>query len=143
MRGIVAVVVCALAAPAAADPPTEVVAKSAARAWMAAARARDGAALARASAPTVRVEISDEYGCPVKTVARSRRAIEQVARRLGRCVPAVPDAWWIANPPVGDTLDVGFSTTDLERAEIVALTIDRDGRVASVRLSIFRGDDAD
>ena len=143
MRGSIAVLVCALAARAAADPPSEGAAKAAARAWMAAARARDGAALARASAASMRVEISDEYGCPVKTVARSRRAIAQIARRLGPCVPAVPDSGWIANAPMDDTRVVGFSTTDLDRAELVALTIDARGRVAAVRLSIFRGDDAD
>lgn len=126
----------ALAGAAAADPPTEEVAKRAAATWFAAARNGDAATLSRASARGVRVSI-DQMGCGITTTAATRRDFAKVAKRLAGChLLRAPAAWWRPAEVSGDTRTVGFMTDD-ETFLIVAVTVDAGGRViaASVRTS--------
>ncbi|HTJ46052.1 MAG TPA: hypothetical protein VL463_28300 [Kofleriaceae bacterium] len=139
MRGIAIVSIVLCARVAAAEPPGEDVAIRAASAWFAAGRAGDGAALAKVSARTVRVQI-DQYGCHVDAVAKSRAALRRVAKQLKACslMSAPPSSWHASQPPVGDTRVVGFATMD-ESFVMVGVTVDAKGRVTDASMTTSYG----
>jgi hypothetical protein len=135
MRGIAIVWIVVAAQAAAADPPSEDVAIRAASAWFAAGRAGDGAALAKVSARTVKVQI-DQYGCHVEAVAKSRADLRRVAKKLKACsLMSAPPSRWRAQAPVGDTRPVGFMTMD-ESFVTVGVVVDAHGRVTAATMTM-------
>ena len=138
MRGITLVVLCALGRAAFAEPPSEEVAKRAAVAWTAAARGGKAAALARSSARSVRVDVDSGLGCPIETVAKTRRDLARVARRLAGCMLAPALAQWHAYPPDGDTRRVAYASMD-ETVYFVDVVVDAGGRVTSVGVQTSYG----
>jgi hypothetical protein len=136
MRWASVLVVCALAARASAEPPSEGLAKAAAGDWFRAAAAGDAAELRRFSAPGLRVEIDAGLGCPIQ--ARSRADAKRIARALRKCLFAIPASEWNASPAVGDTRAVSFATMD-ETFYIFDVTVDANGRVLAVHMQTAYG----
>jgi len=140
MRWIVVAVVCALAAPAAAAPPSEDAARAAAAAWFRAAAHGDGAALARASAFPLVVEIDAGLDCPMKRRIRSRHGVARLARRLKRCLFPMPAEKWHGDRPSGDRRTVIAATSE-ETFYIFDVTVDARGRVVQVTEQTAYGGD--
>jgi hypothetical protein len=136
MRTAIAITLCALAAPAAADPPGEGLSKAAAGDWFRAAAAGDAVEVRRLSAPALRVEVDAGLGCPIRT--RGRAAAARIARKARACLFAIPAADWQPSEVQGDTRTVQFATTE-ETFYMFDVTVDARGRVLAVRMTTSHG----
>jgi hypothetical protein len=129
-------IVCALAVPVAAAPPSEGLAKAAAGDWFKAAAEGDAARLRALSAPALRVDIDAGLGCPID--ARSRADAKTIARRARTCLFAIPAADWRPSQVAGDTRTVAFATDD-ETFYMFDVTVDARGRVVAVHMQTSYG----
>jgi hypothetical protein len=133
MRWACVVVVCALSARASADPPTEQIATRAAAAWFRAAAAGDANAMRAVSGPALVVSFDPMMTdrCDGAWRIRSRAAMSRLARRLARCVFAIPAERWQGDQ-VADDRRIVESMTMEETFYTFAVTVDARGRVVAV-----------
>jgi hypothetical protein len=132
----IAIAVCALAAPAAAEPPTEGMAKAAAGDWFRAAAAGDAAEVRRLSAAGLRGDVDAGLGCPIQT--RSRVDAKRIARAAHKCLFAIPASDWQTSHVDGNTRTVAFATME-ETVYMFDVTVDERGRVLAVQMQTAYG----